>query len=52
MVIGQNPRSLYIPAVNNLPEECKEMEKVLLENNGNTAGHIPGPLPLREFVSS
>ena len=32
-------------------EECKEMEKMLLENNGNTAHHIPGPLPLREFVS-
>ena len=28
-------------------EECKKMEKVLLENNGNTARHIPGPLPLR-----
>ena len=33
-------------------EECKEMEKALLENNGNTARHIPGPLPLREFISS
>ena len=30
-------------------EECKEMEKALLENNGNTARHIPGPLPLRDL---
>ena len=25
------------------------MEKALLENNGNTARHIPGPLPLRDL---
>ena len=30
-------------------EECKEMEKALLENNGNTVRHIPGPLPLRDL---
>jgi len=34
------------------PEECKEMEKQLLENNGKMARHIPGLLPLREFMSS
>ena len=31
------------------PEECEEMENALLENNGNTARHIPGPLPLRHL---
>ena len=33
-------------------EECKEMEKQFLENNGNTTRPKPGPLPLREFFSN